>query len=163
MRTILSLNDAWTFTGPTGGKAPVQIPHTWNAVDGQDGGNDYKRCECLYERTFKKPSFEAGQRVYLQFHGVNSECRVELNGKQMMSHEGGYSTFRRDVTDDLLEDNTLKVYVTNAVNDRVYPQKADFTFYGGIYRDVELLIVNGHHFDLDDFGGPGIHIPAKPV
>lgn len=163
MRKIISLNGDWTFTGPSGQPEKVQIPHTWNAIDGQDGGNDYKRCECTYERAFPMPEHQNGQRVYLQFHGVNSECRVLLNGEQIMSHEGGYSTFRRDVTDVLREMNTLRVLVTNAVNDRVYPQKADFTFYGGIYRDVELLIVGEHHFDLDDYSGPGMHITAKPV
>ncbi len=162
MRQIINLNQDWSFTGPDGQTAPVCIPHTWNNIDGQDGGNDYKRCSCTYKKSFDKPSFADGQRVYLQFHGVNSECQVNLNGKDVMSHEGGYSTFRSDITDILSDANLLTVTVTNAPNDHVYPQKADFTFYGGIYRDVELLIVPEHHFDLDYYGGPGIMVTAKP-
>ena len=80
-----------------------------------------------------------------------------------MTHDGGYSTFRSDITALLEKENTMKVWVDNSVNDRVYPQKADFTFYGGIYRDVDLLVVNKNHFDLDYFGGNGIQITAKPV
>ncbi|MBQ1675496.1 MAG: DUF4982 domain-containing protein, partial [Oscillospiraceae bacterium] len=103
------------------------------------------------------------ERVYLQFDGVNSECEVVLNGQTVCRHEGGYSHFRTDVTEYLTERNQLTVVVSNRPNDRVYPQKADFTFYGGIYRDVELLIVDGLHFDLDHHGGPGIRVTAKPA
>ena len=163
MRRTINLNGNWQFTGPTGKKEPVNVPHTWNNIDGQDGGNDYKRCLCTYEKEFIKPDFTADERVYLQFHGVNSECEVLLNGEKVCSHEGGYSTFRKDVTELLQDSNALVVKVTNAPNDHVYPQKADFTFYGGIYRDVELLIVPSNHFDLDYYGGPGIQITAKPV
>ena len=76
----------------------------------------------------------------------------------MGSHDGGYSTFRWDVTDLLQEENGLTVHVDNSRNDRVYPQKADFTFYGGIYRDVLLVIVNKDHFDMDYCGGPGLKV-----
>ena len=163
MRTCINLNRSWRFTGPEGAVSEVDVPHTWNAVDGQDGGNDYKRCRCEYEKKFEKPAFAENERVYLQFHGVNSECEVTLNGRKVMAHEGGYSTFRADVTDALLDENELLVSVTNAPNDHVYPQKADFTFYGGIYRDVELLIVPEKHFDLDYFGGYGLTVTAKPL
>ena len=163
MRRILSLNENWLFTGPGGKALPVSVPHTWNAVDGQDGGDDYKRCLCKYEKSFPMPEHGDLERVYLQFDGVNSECEVVLNGQTVCRHEGGYSHFRTDVTEYLTERNQLTVVVSNRPNDRVYPQKADFTFYGGIYRDVELLIVDGLHFDLDHHGGPGIRVTAKPA
>lgn len=159
MRTIINLNQNWEFTGPDKKKVMVNVPHTWNGRDGQDGGNDYYRGRCSYVRSFEKPEFTAGkQRVYLQFHGVNSSAEVELNGKRVCTHDGGYSTFRRDVTELLQDVNRLTVYADNSVNDRVYPQKADFTFYGGIYRDVELLIVSESHFDLDYYGGCGVMV-----
>ena len=163
MRRILSLNENWLFTGPGGKALPVSVPHTWNAVDGQDGGDDYMRCLCKYEKSFPMPEHGDLERVYLQFDGVNSECEVVLNGQTVCRHEGGYSHFRTDVTEYLTESNLLTVVVSNRPNDRVYPQKADFTFYGGIYRDVELLIVDGLHFDLDHHGGPGIRVTAKPA
>ena len=163
MRRILSLNENWLFTSPGGKALPVSVPHTWNAVDGQDGGDDYMRCLCKYEKSFLMPEHGDLERVYLQFDGVNSECEVVLNGQTVCRHEGGYSRFRTDVTEYLTERNQLTVVVSNRPNDRVYPQKADFTFYGGIYRDVELLIVDGLHFDLDHHGGPGIRVTAKPV
>ena len=164
MRKRISLNQSWIFTGFDGKPIPVNVPHTWNNIDGQDGGNDYRRGTCLYEKEFDIPSFDRNtQRVYLEFQGVNASADVELNGKAVTRHDGGYSTFRSDVTELLQEANNLSVSVDNGVNDRIYPQKADFTFYGGIYRDVELLIVNKNHFDLDYYGGCGLQVTAKPV
>jgi len=156
MRRIEKLMEGWTFTDGHGQQTKLNLPHTWNGKDGQDGGNDYWRGTCTYERQVKKPDFGPKQRVYLQFHGVNASAKVLLNGNHVCSHDGGYSTFRADVTDLLAEDNHLLVEVDNSVNDHVYPQKADFTFYGGIYRDVEFLIVPEAHFDLDYYGSFGM-------
>jgi len=158
MRKGYLINKNWTFTQP--GKEPVQvdIPHTWNNIDGQDGGNDYWRGTCSYKTSFFKPEIGEKERAYLEFDGVNASARVVLNGSEVMIHHGGYSTFRADVTELLREENDLLVEVDNSVNDRVYPQKADFTFYGGIYRDVKLVIVNKYHFDMDYYGGKGLAI-----
>ena len=158
MRKIIKIMNDWTFYGQKIEKCQVNLPHTWNGIDGQDGGNDYYRGTCMYEKILDKPEFAADERVYLQFHGVNASAKVILNGKEMCRHDNGYSTFRMDVTDELEETNELKVMVDNSVNQKVYPQVADFTFYGGIYRDVEWLIVNEKHFDLDYYGGPGIKV-----
>ena len=157
MRKFIKLMDGWNFTDQKGNRAPVELPHTWNAKDGQDGGNDYYRGTLVYDNHFAKPKFtEEKECVYLQFHGINASANVILNGETVCRHDGGYSTFRVDVTDKLQEDNSIAIEVDNSVNDRVYPQKADFTFYGGIYRDIEILIVKKEHFDLDYYGGPGI-------
>ena len=159
MRNSICLNRNWTFYGPKGTPETINLPHTWNAVDGQDGGNDYWRGTCTYETTFPMPDFDSDtQTVYLEFQGVNASTDVELNGTAVIHHDGGYSTFRAEVAGLLQTENHMTVRVDNSVNDRVYPQKADFTFYGGIYRDVTLLVVNKHHFDLDFFGGPGLRI-----
>lgn len=159
MRNSICLNRNWTFYGPKGTPETINLPHTWNAVDGQDGGNDYWRGTCTYETTFPMPEFDPDtQTVYLEFQGVNASADVELNGTAVIHHDGGYSTFRAEVAGLLQAENHMTVRVDNSVNDRVYPQKADFTFYGGIYRDVTLLVVNKHHFDLDFFGGPGLRI-----
>ena len=162
MRKIQKIMKDWTFIYHDGSKTVLDLPHTWNAIDGQDGGNDYWRGTCSYEKTFAKPEFDAANEVvYLQFHGVNASAKVVLNGKEVCTHDGGYSTFRSDVTALLEAENHLVVYVDNSVNDRVYPQKADFTFYGGIYRDVEIVVVSKAHFDLDHFGGPGIKVTPE--
>ncbi len=163
MRRFISLNSSWLFTGPDKKQERVSVPHTWNSVDGQDGGNDYKRCTCRYERRFPRPDFDPEtEEVWIAFHGVNASAKVTLNGQSVCTHDGGYSTFRAEITGLVQDDNALVVDVDNSVNDRVYPQKADFTFYGGIYRDVELVIVHKLHFDLGYFGGPGIQVSAKP-
>ena len=162
MRKTLSLMDNWCFTDLDGAKLSVNLPHTWNAVDGQDGGNDYRRGVGIYEKSFPCPEFDKEtEQVYLEFQGVNSSAAVTLNGKEFPVHHGGYSTFRFDITACLQEENQLRVAVDNAPNDFVYPQKADFTFYGGIYREVALLVVDKCHFDLDYFGGKGIAVTAK--
>ncbi len=157
MRRIIKINENWHFTGQDEVRKEVTLPHTWNAIDGQDGGNDYWRGTNSYDVVFKKPEYNSETEVvYLQFHGVNASAKVTLNGKEVVLHDGGYSTFRVEITDVLGDENTMIVDVDNSVNTRVYPQKADFTFYGGIYRDVELLVVNKEHFDLDYYGGPGL-------
>ncbi len=162
MRVRKLLNTDWAFTAPEGNTQRVNLPHTWNAIDGQDGGDDYFRGTCTYRKEFSCPEFDRQtQRVYLEFAGVNASAKVVLNGKEVMIHDGGYSTFRADITDVLQEENALTVEADNSVNDRVYPQKADFTFYGGIYRDVTLIVVNKHHFDMDHFGGPGIAVSTE--
>ena len=159
MRTVTKLMKNWQFTGPDGKVTAVDLPHTWNNIDGQDGGNDYKRCTCLYQTGFAKPAFDAdSQQVWLQFEGVNASAAVTLNGTEVICHDGGYSTFRADVTALLADENTLTVAVDNSKNDRVYPQKADFTFYGGIYRDVSLLVVSKNHIALDHLGSCGVRI-----
>ena len=143
MRSTTKLMKNWQFTGPDGKTAAVNLPHTWNNIDGQDGGNDYWRGTCTYTTQFAAPAYDAEtQQVWLQFEGVNASARVTLNGQEVMRHDGGYSTFRAEVTGLLAEENELTVAVDNSKNDRVYPQKADFTFYGGIYRDVSLLVVS---------------------
>ncbi len=163
MREKIDLLTGWQFTGLDGQTTTVSIPHTWNNIDGQDGGNDYKRGSCRYETTFPLPAFDAQtQEVWIEFDGVNSSARVELNGSVIATHDGGYATFRAQITSLLAEENTLVVTADNSVNDRVYPQKADFTFYGGIYRGVRLLVVNKAHFVLDYLGSTGIRVTATP-
>ena len=165
MRNIINLNDGWSFTKQNVGldglgsaeKIAINVPHTWNNLDGQDGGNDYYRGTCWYEKTFAKPQTEG--KVFIEFKGVNASAQVFVNGKQVASHDGGYSTFRADITDVLVDgDNALVVSVDNSVRDDVYPQTADFTFWGGIYRDVNLICVPEQHFDLLYYGAKGIKI-----
>ena len=161
MRNTQLLNNNWIFTYFDGSAQSVDLPHTWNAIDGQDGGNDYRRGTCTYQKTFSAPDFDPQtQCVYLEFRGVNASAKVTLNGTEVMTHDGGYSTFRAEITDFLQEENTLLVAADNSVNDRVYPQKADFTFYGGIYRDVMLVVLNKYHFDMDYYGGTGLAVTS---
>ena len=160
MRRTEKLMQNWMFSR-NGEKRLVDLPHTWNALDGQDGGNDYFRGTCVYEKQVAKPDFREDERVYLQFHGVNASANVIWNGKSVCVHHNGYSTFRIDVTEEMQETNALRVEVDNSKNRNVYPQVADFTFYGGIYRDVEFLIVPKVHFDLDHYGGQGVMVSAQ--
>lgn len=166
MRICVLWNEDWSFiredVGPEAAQGqpgePVTLPHTWNATDGQDGGNDYYRGVCWYTKRFPRPAAPEGGSVWLEFRGAAMTAEVWLNGKKLGRHEGGYSTFRVDLTEALADDNLLAVSVDNGPNRRVYPQKADFTFYGGIYRDVYLLTVPAAHFALDCHGGPAIKV-----
>lgn len=157
MRREEYLNQSWTFY-KEGAAEQLNLPHTWNAVDGTDGGDDYYRGCCYYERMFDTPVCDVGEQVYLEFAGVNAMAEVSLNGFPVGKHKGGYSAFRCNVTDVLKEKNTLEVVVDNSSNEEIYPQKADFTFYGGIYRDVKLVVVPETHFAMDYFGGPGVKV-----
>ncbi len=136
----------------------VNLPHTWNAQDGMDGGNDYHRGTCYYAKSLKRADLPQADKYFLEFRGANSSADVYVDGKHLAHHDGGYSTWRVDVTEELKAESLLVVAVDNAPNDRVYPQMADFTFYGGLYRDVNIICVPDSHFDLEYYGGPGIRV-----
>ena len=139
-KTIL-LNQNWIFS-KEGHDEPVTLPHTWNAIDGQDGGNDYYRGTCCYTTVLPDIVLPENGRAVLQFDAVAMTAEVYLNEQKLAEHKGGYSAFCVDITDALRNgSNLLRVNVDNSDNDTVYPQKADFTFYGGIYRDVTLHVV----------------------
>lgn len=160
MRTVLNLNKDWTFT-KEGNAEKVNLPHTWNAVDGQDGGADYYRGTCRYTKTVQKSALPKADCYYLEFRGANSSADVYVGDKKVATHHGGYSTWRVNITDYIEENTEISVDVDNKANETVYPQMADFTFYGGLYRDVNLICVSSSHFDLDYFGTPGIKVTPK--
>ena len=160
MSETIVLNTGWTFTKEEHSE-PVTLPHTWNAVDGQDGGNDYYRGSCTYALQLPAILLPEGGRAVLQFDGVAMTAVVNLNGQKVAEHKGGYSTFRVDITDVLQDTNNLTVEVDNSDNDTVYPQKADFTFYGGIYRDVTLHILPAAHFAMEENGA--VPVKVTPV
>ncbi|MBQ7289136.1 MAG: DUF4982 domain-containing protein, partial [Clostridia bacterium] len=136
----------------------VNLPHSWNAIDGQDGENDYFRGTAYYAKKLSKADLPETDCYYLELRGANSSADVYINGQHLAHHDGGYSTWRVNVTDALVAENLLVIAVDNAPNEQVYPQMADFTFYGGLYRDVNLIAVSASHFDLDYCGAPGIKV-----
>ncbi len=167
MRKITTLKEGWRFlkaalpvesameNAETG--EAITLPHTWNAVDGQDGGNDYHRGTCWYIRELTADE-TAGERLFLEINGAAMTAEVFLNGQKLARHEGGYSAFRVELTDVLAEKNVLAISVNNEDNTFCYPQKADFTFYGGLYRAVNLIAVPAEHFELLKDGTPGIKV-----
>ena len=163
MRNLLNINERWRFLKAA---LPVEaamayarrgeevtLPHTWNAVDGQDGGNDYHRGLCWYVREIR-PEELSGEVNFLEINGANHTAQVYLDGQLLTRHEGGYSAFRAE----LPHPGILAVSVDNSDSDHVYPQKADFTFYGGLYREVNIVSVPREHFELVKDGTPGIQV-----
>ena len=164
MRDIININENWQFAkdNKVGEEASVveniNLPHTWNAIDGQDGGNDYWRGTSTYRKELAKPELKDDEELWLEINGANSSSNVYLNGKKLAHHDGGYSTYRVNLTPELKDENVLEIEVDNAPNNTVYPQLADFTFYGGLYRDVNLIKTNKAHFALGYWGGLGVAI-----
>ena len=139
--------------------AKVALPHTWNALDGQDGGADYWRGVGTYELDLPNPT--PGKKQYIEFQGANHVATVYCNGRELGTHKGGFSTFRFDLTPAMQpQGNVLTVMVTNAKSD-IYPQNADFTFYGGLYRDVNFIEVEGAHFDLLKHGTDAVFVTPR--
>lgn len=166
MRSMLQLNEGWFFlkehpenlrSVPIDAKS-VCLPHTWNGIDGQDDGNDYFRGTCCYAKKIQRSELPAGQRYFLEINGANSSADVYLNGVHLAHHDGGYSAWRVDLTEALQDENLLVIMVDNAPNETVYPQHADFSFYGGLYRSVNIIAVPETHFELLQYGHPGIHV-----
>ncbi len=172
MRNIINLNQNWRFKQEDAGLpqtlpsdwAEVNLPHTWNAVDGHDGNGSYDRGKYWYAKSFDTPRQPlAGGRVYVEVLAAGQQATVYVNGSEVTYHEGGYSVFRADIT-DLCKDegeNLLVIACGNENKSSVYPQSADFTFYGGLYRGVNLISVPEVHFDLDYYGGPGVMVTPK--
>ncbi|MBE6604718.1 MAG: glycoside hydrolase family 2 protein [Ruminococcaceae bacterium] len=163
MRNVINLNSDWLFvknttdvTAATG--EAIDLPHCFNAVDGQDGGNDYFRGPCLYKKVLDKATLPVADLYFLELRGTNSSADLFVNGTKLAHHDGGYSTWRVDITNALTDKTDVALIVDNSANDTVYPQMADFTFYGGIYRDVNLICVSRAHFDLSYYGAPGLKI-----
>ena len=177
MRNVINLNRGWKFIREdvgSPGSLPedwkkdwqnVDLPHTWNVVDGHDGNGDYYRGRCWYAKSFVTPKQPLpGGRVYVEVLAAGQQATVYVNGKEAVYHEGGYSAFRADITDLCAEndDNLLAIVCDNSTKSNVYPQSADFTFYGGLYRGVNLISVPNTHFDFDFYGGPGLKVTPKP-
>ena len=167
MREIISLNENWTLSFPKGDHATEQVnlPHTWNAVDGNDGNGSYLRTTGVYTRTFTAPQQpREGGRTYVEVLAAALNSTVKVNGQVATTHEGGFSIFRADVTDLCHEgENELTIEVSNEDTPSMYPSSADFTFYGGLYRGVNLISVPDAHFDLDYYGGPGMMVTPVPT
>ena len=167
MREIISLNENWTLSFPKGDHVTEQVnlPHTWNAVDGNDGNGSYLRTTGVYTRTFEQPKQpREGGRTYVEVLAAALNATVKVNGTVATTHEGGFSIFRADVTDLCHEgENELTIEVSNEDTPSMYPSSADFTFYGGLYRGVNLISVPDAHFDLDYYGGPGMMVTPVPT
>ena len=169
MRNTININNNWSFIKDSAlvpailpeAAETVNLPHTWNAADGTDGGNDYFRGSCCYAKQLELADLPKADRYYLEINGANSSADVYMNGKRLAHHDGGYSTWRVEITNTLREDNIIAVIVDNSANETVYPQMADFTFYGGLYRDVNIIAVPNTHFQLDYFGGSGIKVTPE--
>ena len=125
MRNVINFNETWHFS-KTQTTVPVSLegeweklnlPHTWNGKDGQDGGNDYYRGKCFYAKEISKSDFDENNLIFLEINGANSSAEVYLDGEKIAIHHGGYSTFRVNLTDYLKEksilaaDTTLKLDV----------------------------------------------------
>ena len=164
----LSSNPDWKFTlSDTENEQinpewqTVSLPHTWNNYDGQDGGANYHTGVGTYAKEVNLGTLKPGSRVFIEVQAAANAGQIFVNGKKAAEHEGGFSIFRADITDDIHDgDNLIELKVDNTPRADIYPQMADFTFYGGLYRDVNILIVPETHFDLSYQGSQGIAVSS---
>jgi len=175
VRKVISLNAGWRFlagdepraSDPSfddRGWASVDLPHTWNARDGEDGGNNYRRGAGWYRRMLVVDSALRGRRLYLQFDGASLMAEVWVNGQLLGKHEGGFARFRFDATDALKAGpgNTIAVRVDNGKLG-IPPISADFTFFGGLYRGVSLLATDPVQICATDWASPGVFITTPRI
>lgn len=161
-RQKIGFNTEWSFSKDRDKWTPVSLPHSWNVKDAMDDEPGYYRGFGWYKKIFKATASFSTQTVSLCFDGVNQETEVYLNGKLAGSHTGGYSGFVIPLSAFLNYGgdgrNELLVKVTNRFNENIAPLTADFTFYGGIYRNVSLLLTNPVHFSKQDYGSDGLYL-----
>lgn len=167
-RETVSLNQAWRFTQGWEVRSnvfsEVTLPHTWN-TDALSGKADYYRGLANYEKTVDIPAEWQGKRLFLRFKGVNTVANVFINGKHTAEHRGGYTAFTVDITDRVKygEKNKIMVRVNNALQLDIMPLLGDFNMYGGIYRDVDLIITDPEHVSMEDYGSNGIYLKQTNV
>ena len=159
MKTVKLINENWLFT-KEGKQEVVSVPHSWNAIDGQNQPN-YYRGLCSYEKTLEGLS---GTTI-IRIEGANSVSSVYAGGKLVATHRGGYSAYSADITDYVVDGKCdIKIEVDNSDFDDVYPSTADFTFYGGLYRNVTLFTgIQKGYFDVVNYGGSGIKVTPVVV
>ncbi len=183
MRKIIPFNDNWSFSKDRINWEQVTLPHTWNAVDGMDGRGEYYRGRCYYRKQLPTPMLQEGERVFLEILALSLCGTVYVNDTEVGSHEGGFSSFAVDITDALLPCesktdaasgqtaatpapppvNTITILADNSPHSNIYPQMADFTFYGGLYRGVNLLLLPEHHFEVEYHGAQGLAITPEII
>ncbi|NMH61485.1 glycoside hydrolase family 2 TIM barrel-domain containing protein [Alteromonas ponticola] len=172
-RQIHSLNAGWEFilsennaplTESTLGWKNVSVPHTWNNADPFTEGQDYHRGMGWYRKTLSFTP-QKQKRYLLRFEGVNQVAQVYLNGQKLATHKGGYTAFVVDITPHLKSgsDNQLLISVDNRHDANIPPLKGDFNFYGGIYRDVWLEVLNQVHFDGGEYASSGVYVTTPEV
>lgn len=168
-RADLLLDGGWMFRFShqveKSSSSPVSLPHTWNAQDALSGKTDYKRGIGNYQRKlYVRPEWK-GKRLFLRFEGANSVADVFINGKHVGEHRGGYSAFVFEITDRVRygADNQLWVRVNNGEQLDVMPLVGDFNFYGGLYRDVHLVVTEPACISLTDYASPGVYLRQTRV
>lgn len=155
-----TINSGWQFSENQSTWQTVNIPHTWNKEDAFDDEQGYRRGLGYYKKHIFIPKEEQKNVHYLKFNAVNQEANVFINGKKVGNHKGGYTAFNFNISEFINYDayNLIEVTVDNSHNIDIPPLNADFTFYGGIYRDVELIALPKQHFSLDDFASDGFYV-----
>lgn len=162
-RQVRTINSAWAFT-QEGRETIVNIPHTWNALDIQDDEPWYYRGLCTYRKTLHVNDDISAKRVFIRFEGANQEAELIVNGTSVGKHIGGYSAFCFEVTGLVKQgENDVLVKLDNKHNVEIPPLSADFSFLGGIYRDVELIITEPQHISLTHYGSSGVYITTPQV
>lgn len=145
----------------------ITIPHTWNDVDTRDDTPGYFRGVGWYKKNIKIDSeqIEKDSRTLIYFEGANQVTDLFVNEKWVGQHKGGYTRFHFDITPFLNygKTNVIAVKVDNSYNKNIPPLTADFTFFGGIYRDVLLIKQNAIHFSMDDYSSSGVYITTPDV
>jgi len=163
-RKAISLNDQWEFHKENGKAEQVNIPHTWNNQDVLDDEPGYYRGVGIYKRRLKLDESSKGKNIFLVFNGVAQEAEVFVNGKSAGKHIGGYTRFTVPITPFLnFKNDVIEVHANNRFNEDIPPLTADFTFFGGMYRNVTLLITNPVHFSLSENGSAGVFVTTPQV
>ena len=168
-RQDILLNNDWNFRFShqvqKGTGVRVDLPHTWNAQDALSGKIDYKRGIGNYEKNlFIRPEWK-GKRLFIRFEGVNNIADVFINRRHIGEHRGGYGAFIFEITGKVEygKENYILVRVNNGEQLDIMPLVGDFNFYGGIYRDVHLLITDETCISPLDYASPGVRLIQDSV
>lgn len=168
-RTRFTINDGWQFrlkVERAEGEQwqQVSIPHTWNAADCDDDTDGFHRGVGYYRRALQIDPAWVGKRLFLHFEGANTYTEVRLNDRLVGSHSGGSTAFAFDVTEAVVAGlNSLEVMVDNSHIADIPPLSADYTFFGGLYRDVSLIVTDRQHISPVHYASTGVYLTTPKV
>ncbi len=175
-RNVRTINSNWRFIREdvNNGRDPglddhdwqvVSLPHTWNGKDAFDDSQGYYHGAAWYRKRIHITQNLSGKQLFLKFGAVNQVAEVYINGHKVTEHKGGYTAFSVNITPyvNFGAENVIAVRVDNSYDHEIPPLSADFTFFGGIYRNVWMIATDPVHIDITDFGSSGVFIHTTEV
>lgn len=179
-RVVLNFNTHWLFAGDLPGAngqavglnesafVPVTLPYFRIHPHKAFPKTDFEVPVSWYRRHFSLPGSYAGRRIYVEFQAVAKVADVYINGTWVGQHKGAYTPFTFDITNLVTiggADNVIAVKVDSTTRNDIPPEGGaiDYYVWGGIVRDVNLIVTDPLHVDWVFVTTPSVSTSSASV